>query len=106
MNTTRETVEPAMRAAADDIVGEELSDIVPVETRNLMGFYASLRKLLSEVCRIGQEDCRVSTCSKNIACRTTPWNETDGVHSAVSTTSPFPTSPNPRTLASSRSFHT
>ncbi|MCJ1445862.1 MAG: kinetochore-associated Ndc80 complex subunit nuf2 [Stictis urceolatum] len=48
MNTTRETVEPAMRAAADDIVGEELSDIVPVETRNLMGFYASLRKLLSE----------------------------------------------------------
>ncbi len=48
MNTTRETVEPAMRAAAEDICGEYM-DIVPSDTRNLMGFYISLRKLLSEV---------------------------------------------------------
>ena len=49
MNTTRETVEPAMREAARDVCGEEMADIIPVETRNLMGFYASLRKLLVEV---------------------------------------------------------
>ena len=36
-----------MRAAADDVCGE-YSDIVQPETRNLMGFYASLRKLLVE----------------------------------------------------------
>ena len=48
MNTTRETVEPAMREAAKDVCGEDLMDIIPVETRNLMGFYASLRKLLVE----------------------------------------------------------
>ena len=48
MNTTRETVEPAMRAAAEDVCGEYM-DIVPADTRNLMGFYISLRKLLSEV---------------------------------------------------------
>ena len=49
MNTTRETVDPAMREAAKDVCGEELMDIVPAETRNLMGFYASLRKLFVEV---------------------------------------------------------
>ena len=49
MNTTRETVEPAMRAAVLDVWGPDLADIVPIETRNLMGFYASLRKLLIEV---------------------------------------------------------
>ncbi len=47
MNATRETVEPAMRAAAEDICGEYM-DIIPGETRNLMGFYVSLRKLLME----------------------------------------------------------
>lgn len=47
MNATRETVDPAMRAAAEDVCGEFV-DIVPAETRNLMGFYASLRKLLVE----------------------------------------------------------
>jgi len=47
MNATRETVDPAMRAAAEDICGEFV-DIVPAETRNLMGFYVSLRKLLVE----------------------------------------------------------
>ena len=48
MNATRETVEPAMRAAAEDVCGEHL-EIVPPDTRNLMGFYVSLRKLLIEV---------------------------------------------------------
>jgi kinetochore protein Nuf2 len=47
MNATRETVEPAMRAAAEDICGEYM-DIIPAEARNLMGFYVSLRKLLIE----------------------------------------------------------
>lgn len=48
MNTTRETVEPAMKAAAEDVCGEYM-DIVPGDTRNLMGFFVSLRKLLLEV---------------------------------------------------------
>lgn len=47
MNATRETVDPAMRAAAEDICGEWM-EIIPSETRNLMGFYVSLRKLLIE----------------------------------------------------------
>ena len=50
MNATRETVEPAMRAAAEDVCGE-YKDIIPGDTRNLMGFYVSLRKLLIEVRR-------------------------------------------------------
>lgn len=48
MNVTRETVEPAMRAAAEDVCGEHM-EIVPPDTRNLMGFYVLLRKLLVEV---------------------------------------------------------
>ena len=48
MNATRETVEPAMRAAAEDVCGE-YGEIVPPDTRNLMGFFVSLRKLLVEV---------------------------------------------------------
>lgn len=36
-----------MSAAAEDICGEYM-DIIPSETRNLMGFYMSLRKLLME----------------------------------------------------------
>ncbi|KAJ0162177.1 putative kinetochore protein NUF2 [Colletotrichum tanaceti] len=47
LNATRDTVEPAMRAAAEDICGE-YSDVVPPDTRNLMGFYVSLRGLLAE----------------------------------------------------------
>ncbi|GJC78567.1 putative kinetochore protein NUF2 [Colletotrichum liriopes] len=47
LNATRETVEPAMRAAAEDVCGE-YSDVVPPDTRNLMGFYVSLRRLLAE----------------------------------------------------------
>ena len=52
MNATRETVEPAMRAAAEDVCGEYM-DIVPADTRNLMGFYVSLRKLLVVVRLLG-----------------------------------------------------
>lgn len=48
MNITRETVEPAMRAAAEEVCAENL-EIIPIDTRNLMGFYVSLRKLLIEV---------------------------------------------------------
>lgn len=52
MNTTRETVDPAMRAAAEDICGD-YADIVPNDTRNLMGFFINLRKLMIEVfCRL------------------------------------------------------
>ncbi|KAJ5127766.1 hypothetical protein N7448_008545 [Penicillium atrosanguineum] len=47
MNTTRETVEPAMHAAAEDACGD-YPDIVPNDTRNLMGFFISLRRLLTE----------------------------------------------------------
>ncbi|KAJ5893597.1 hypothetical protein N7495_005288 [Penicillium taxi] len=47
MNVTRETVEPAMHAAAEDICGD-YPDIVSNETRNLMGFFVSLRALLAE----------------------------------------------------------
>lgn len=48
LNATRETVEPAMRAAVEDVCGEYV-EIIPSDTRNLMGFYVSLRKLLVEV---------------------------------------------------------
>jgi kinetochore protein Nuf2 len=47
LNATRETVEPPMRAAAEDVCGE-FQDVIPPDTRNLMGFYVSLRKLLFE----------------------------------------------------------
>ena len=50
MNVTRETVEPGMHAAAEDLCGD-YPDIVPNDTRNLMGFFISIRRLLSEVCR-------------------------------------------------------
>lgn len=47
LNATRESIEPSMRAAAEDVCGE-FTDIVPPDTRNLLGFYVSLRKLLLE----------------------------------------------------------
>lgn len=46
MNTTRETVDPAMRSGAEDICGEFV-EIIPADTRNLIGFYGSLRKLMN-----------------------------------------------------------
>jgi hypothetical protein len=60
MNTTRETVEPAMRAAADDICGD-FPDIVPTDTRNLMGFFVNMRRLMAEVCVLIIHATRVST---------------------------------------------
>ncbi|KAI4143562.1 MAG: hypothetical protein LQ340_006959, partial [Diploschistes diacapsis] len=45
-NTTRETVEPAMREAARDVCGDDMLDLVPPDARNLLGFFASLRKIL------------------------------------------------------------
>ena len=48
LNVTRESVDPAMRAAAQDVCGD-YSEVVPVDTRNLMGFFKSMRILLVEV---------------------------------------------------------
>jgi kinetochore protein Nuf2 len=45
MNATRDTVDPAMRAAAEDVCGDYIES-VPVDTRNLMGFFVSLRGML------------------------------------------------------------
>jgi kinetochore protein Nuf2 len=45
MNATRDTIDPAMRAAAEDVCGDYI-EIVPVDTRNLMGFFVSLRSML------------------------------------------------------------
>ena len=48
LNATRETVDPAMRAAAEDVCGDFGDALMPPDTRNLMGFYVSLRRLLLE----------------------------------------------------------
>lgn len=48
MNTTRETVEPAMQAAAEDVCSNFV-EIFSADTRNLMGYFASLRKLMLQV---------------------------------------------------------
>lgn len=48
MNTTREVVAPAMRAAAEDMCGPEADRIFTSDTRDLMGFFVVLKKLLSE----------------------------------------------------------
>ncbi|KZF23214.1 kinetochore protein nuf2 [Xylona heveae TC161] len=47
MNITRDTVDPAMKAASEDICGE-FGDVIPGETRSLMAFFISLRKLMLE----------------------------------------------------------
>jgi hypothetical protein len=49
MNTTREVVAPAMRAAAEDMCGGDAERIFTNDTRDLMGFFVVLRKLLREV---------------------------------------------------------
>ena len=49
MNTTREVVAPAMKAAAEDMCGPEADRVFTSDTRDLMGFFVVLRKLLSEV---------------------------------------------------------
>ena len=48
MNITRETIDPAMRTAAQDVCAD-YSDIFPADARNLMGFFVNLRRLLMEV---------------------------------------------------------
>ncbi|KAK7554262.1 kinetochore protein nuf2 [Phyllosticta citricarpa] len=49
MNTTREVVAPAMRAAAEDMAGEDMADrVFTADTRDLMGFFVILRRLLLE----------------------------------------------------------
>ncbi|KAF2838930.1 kinetochore protein nuf2 [Patellaria atrata CBS 101060] len=48
MNTTREVVAPAMKAAAEDLCGPDADRIFTADTRDLMGFFVVLRKLLAE----------------------------------------------------------
>ncbi|KAF2645591.1 hypothetical protein P280DRAFT_417479 [Massarina eburnea CBS 473.64] len=52
MNTTREIVAPAMRAAAEDTCGGDADRIFTSDTRDLMAFFVTLRRLLHEVCGI------------------------------------------------------
>lgn len=47
MNTTRDSIDPAMRAAADDVCAE-FPEMVPIDTRLLMGFFVSLRRMMVE----------------------------------------------------------
>jgi len=51
MNTTREVVAPGMRAAAEDIGGDDADRIFTADTRELMGFFIMLRRLMQEVNR-------------------------------------------------------
>lgn len=46
--TTREIVAPAMRAAAEDMCGDDAERIFTADTRELMGFFITMRKLLLE----------------------------------------------------------
>ncbi|KAF2121158.1 kinetochore protein nuf2 [Lophiotrema nucula] len=48
MNTTREVVAPAMKAASEDTCGPEADRIFTNDTRDLMGFFVILKKLLRE----------------------------------------------------------
>ena len=48
MNATRDSIYPAMRAAADDVCGNDYGELVPSDTRNLMAFFFSLRRLVVE----------------------------------------------------------
>lgn len=47
MNATRDSIDPAMRAAAEDVCAD-FPDVVPIDTRLLMGFFTSLRSMLVE----------------------------------------------------------
>lgn len=49
MNTTRDVVAPAMRAAADDLCGPEAEKLFTSDTRDLLAFFVTLKKLLREV---------------------------------------------------------
>lgn len=47
MNATRDSIDPAMRAAHEDICAEH-PDLIPVDIRLMMGFFVSLRRMLLE----------------------------------------------------------
>lgn len=47
MNATRDSIDPAMRAAHEDIAGD-YPDLVPVDVRLMLGFFVSLRRMLIE----------------------------------------------------------
>ena len=47
-NTTREVVAPAMKAAAEDMYGDDADRIFTPDTRELMGFFITMRRLLVE----------------------------------------------------------
>lgn len=47
MNATRDAIDPAMRAAAEDICAE-FPELVPTETKLLMGFFVQLRTMLEQ----------------------------------------------------------
>ncbi|GAB7350654.1 hypothetical protein MBLNU459_g1221t1 [Dothideomycetes sp. NU459] len=47
-NTTRDVVAPAMKAAAEDLCGDDAERIFTPDTRELMGFFVMLRRLLLE----------------------------------------------------------
>lgn len=49
MNTTRDVVAPAMRAASEDMCGDDAERIFTSDTRDLMAFFVILKKLLREV---------------------------------------------------------
>jgi kinetochore protein Nuf2 len=49
MNTTRDVVAPAMRAAAEDLCGPDAEKLYSSDTRDLLAFFVTLRRLLREV---------------------------------------------------------
>ena len=49
MNTTRDVVAPAMRAAAEDLCGPDADRLFTNDTRDLLAFFVALKKLLREV---------------------------------------------------------
>lgn len=49
MNTTRDVVAPAMRAAAEDLCGQDSDRLFTSDTRDLLAFFVTLKKLLREV---------------------------------------------------------
>jgi len=66
MNANRAIVAPAMRAAADDLCGE-YSDIFTSDTRDMMGFFVLLRKMLQEVCPIKSATTNNTLTSRSAA---------------------------------------
>ncbi|ORY18293.1 kinetochore protein nuf2 [Clohesyomyces aquaticus] len=48
LNTSRESVAPAMKAASEDICGPDADRIFTNDTRDLMGFFVVMRRLLRE----------------------------------------------------------